>query len=141
MASLLSPERPSDELLEPFRKQTPEPPQQADKNSEDKETVLELRSLQDYHQPGKGQVDEQDSEDDFREKLEDLPPNRNARLWSRELPAATLGTDLGTPRTHMKPWAEFDVVTSSTGTAEQRLSRRHPSALVAEFHGISRMSD
>jgi len=76
MASLLSPKRPSDELLEPFRKQAPQPPQQADKNSEDKETVLELRSLQECRKPDKSQVDKHDSEDDLCEKLESKTTRR-----------------------------------------------------------------
>src|SRR5208337_1616454 len=65
MASLLTPERPSDQLPKPFRKQAPQPPQQADKNSKDNESVLELRRLYECHKAREGHVAENDSEGDL----------------------------------------------------------------------------
>jgi hypothetical protein len=77
MASLLSPMRPSNELAKPFRKQAPEPPQQADQNPEADERILKLRHLEERYEASEGEIDERDPEDDLREKLQDLPPEGN----------------------------------------------------------------
>src|SRR5271157_3501422 len=66
MLVLLPPERPSDEFPKPFRKQlAPQPPEKADKNGEDNESPLELRSREECHESGDGQVNEENPEDDL----------------------------------------------------------------------------